>query len=137
MQPALAAMLAAWRLGGFPRLYCRTPQGADLVVPSRSDGRSPRSKKSLERLKEDCERVGVVAPPHARHSMRASFVTWLDEDGARESIARVVTHGRDRSNADARRGYARHGWEALCAEVAKLRVQRVTDDAPTARRGER
>jgi integrase len=135
IHPTLAAILGPWRADGFARLYCRVPQGDDLVVPSRQDGRSPRSKKSLERMKEDLEACGLRVPPATRHAMRATFITLLEEDGANERIVRRVTHGDEGSTRDARRGYARHGWAAVCAEVSKLRLD-LPAGHPTGQQGD-
>lgn len=46
IHPTLARILAEWRLGGFARLFCRIPDAADLVVPSR-----PRRSGSRSRLR--------------------------------------------------------------------------------------
>lgn len=127
IHPLLGRILAEWRLGGFALLFCRIPEPDDLVVPSRQDGRSPRSKKSLERMKEDLASIGVTVPPATRHAMRATLITLLDEDGARESITRRWTHGDGPKDAHA--GYKRPSWEAQCAEMVKLRI-----DAPKARK---
>lgn len=115
--PALGRILARWRTEGFPRLYLRSPQPDDLIVPSRSDGRSPRSKRTLERMREDLERVGLRRVPSPRHAMRATFLTMLEIAGANMAIARRATHAAPK---DVVGGYTRIGWPALCSEVAKL-----------------
>ena len=120
VHPTLAALLDDWRRIGFPMLYGRHAKPDDLIVPSRADGRSFRSKKMLERLREDLQRVGLRQVPAARHAMRATFLSLLEVDGANMAIARRATHAAPQ---DVVGGYVRVRWEDVCREVAKLRIE--------------
>jgi integrase len=128
--PLLAGMLADWRQRGFPMLFGRAPTDDDPIVPSRNDLAGASSFRSgsnaYERLVEDLERAGLRRVPSARHSMRATFLTLLEESGANMAIARAATHRA--APGDAMAGYLRSAsttrWARLCDEVAKLPVRR-------------
>jgi hypothetical protein len=53
--------------------------------------------------------------------MRATFISLLELDGARESLVKRLTHAPP---TDVPGGYLRPRWDDLCAEVAKLRLER-------------
>ncbi len=118
--PTLATVLAAWKLRGFAMWFGRNPKPDDLIVPSRHDGRSPRSKTSLLRLKVDLERLGLRTEGRGRHAMRATFLTLLESDGANMAIARRATHA---APSDVVAGYVRTSWADLCREIGKLRLE--------------
>lgn len=120
VHPTLAQLLEQWRRHGFPLLFGRHPRPDDWIVPSRADVLAHRSKKMLERLKEDLERLGLRTAGRGRHAMRATFITLAQVDGARREILEAVTHA---GRGDVVSGYSRWPWEAICAEVAKLRVE--------------
>jgi integrase len=124
VHPALAALLAEWRLHGFPMLFGRSPRPDDPIVPSRASLSSSvmlfRSKKTHETLVEDLARVGLRRVPHARHAMRATFLSLLEVDGANLAIARRATHS---APGDVVGGYVRVQWADVCREVAKLRIE--------------
>lgn len=117
----LARILDAWRRSGFATMYGRHPEPDDWIVPHRTDVRKHRSERALERLKEDLDRLQLRSTGRARHAMRATFISLAITDGARADVLERVTHSGLRGGAFA--GYVRLPWEAVCAEVAKLRIE--------------
>src|SRR5690606_17698965 len=120
----LAAILAEWKLEGFPMIFGRRPRPDDPIVPSRADrtGRSFRSQAGrYERLALDLERTGIRRVPSLQHAMRATFRSLLALDGANMAIARRATHA---APSDVVGGYIRVQWADLCREVGKLRIER-------------
>ena len=136
VHPVLAAMLAEWKLSGWPTMVGRVPGPDDLVVPlppaaaarRRSRVGEPfRSKDySGKRFREhDLPTLGFR---HRRmHDARATFITLACDDGAdRHVIEKRVTHtSKSRSAFDL---YDRTQWETACREVAKLRITRRSGD---------
>ncbi len=121
VHPTLASVLATWKRTGWPMLFGRHPTPDDRIVPSRAGVDRLRSgPESAKRLKEDLERVGLRSDGRSLHAMRATFITLAQTDGARREILEAVTHAGRR---DVFSGYSRWPWEALCVEVAKLRVE--------------
>lgn len=123
IHPTLAAVLAEWRLRGFPLRFGHAPQPDDFIIPSRRGPRIPRGGKSLPRMKQDLERLGLRSTGRARHAMRATYLTLLEIDGANMSIAARATHRTPVAPSNAVGGYLRAGWTALCAEIAKLKIE--------------
>jgi len=133
VHPVLAAMLAEWKLGGWPAMNGRAPGPDDLIVPLPPDAAASRRSRTGEpyrghdysgkRWREaDLPALGWR---HRRHyDMRATFITLAIDDGADPEVLETrVTHNRkSRSAFD---GYNRGlHWERTCAEVAKLRITR-------------
>jgi len=122
--PALASLLAEWKLDGFAMRFGRRPRPEDPIVPG------PRCEP--ERLTfrggttvyvglgRDLDKLGLRRVPALRHSMRATFLTLLEADGANMAIARRCTHSAPN---DVLSGYVRTGWADVCREVAKLRIE--------------
>lgn len=119
VHPTLARILAAWKEHGFPMLFGHRPRPEDFIVPSRRGPRIARTKTAYKRLKEDLVRLGLRTEGRARHSLRATFLTLAEMDGANMGILSRVTH-RTPATGGALGGYLRPGWEAVCAEMAKL-----------------
>ena len=120
--PALAKLLAEWKLSGFPMLFGRAPQPEDPIVPSRASTRDQmrfRSKKTVEQLHKDLKRIELRDVPSARHALRATFLSLLEIDGANMAIARRATHA---APTDVVGGYIRVRWEDVCREIGKLNV---------------
>ncbi len=115
----LAAILAEWKITGWPMYFGRHPGPDDLIIPNRHDSKSPRAKKQLIRMQEDLERLGLRREGRGRHALRATFLTLLQSDGANMGIATRATH---KLRADVVSGYLRVSWEDLCREIAKLRL---------------
>jgi len=125
VHPSLAAMLAEWKLKGWPEMMGRNPGPDDLIVPlpasRRVDAGTMRTKcHSYKRLKRDLKELGLR---HRRgHDLRRTMISLAISDGARKDLLKLCTHGPPRREGiDA---YITIGWEPLCAEVARLKVSR-------------
>jgi hypothetical protein len=59
------------------------------------------------------------------HDLRRTMVSLTREDGARKDILELCTHN-PRKTGSSIDVYTTFPWEALCGEVAKLRIQRRT-----------
>jgi len=112
----LAKMLAAWKLSGWSAMLGRQPKPDDLLIPSRED-RNRNVNHALKRFHEDLERLDLRK--RRQHDARRSFITLARSDGARKDVLEWVTHGPRGDIVDL---YTTLPWEALCAEVAKLRI---------------
>lgn len=134
VHPTLAAMLAEWKLAGWPAMIGRRPGSDDLIVPlPPADASRRRSRQGIEPFRDknySGKRFREVDLPalglrHRRmHDARATFITLALDDGADPHIIETrVTHTRkSRSAFD---GYNRgRQWELVCGEVAKLRISR-------------
>jgi hypothetical protein len=55
------------------------------------------------------------------HDLRRTMITLARVDGARPDLLKMVTHGPSGNILDI---YTSMPWEILCAEVAKLRIER-------------
>ncbi len=123
VHPALAEIVSTWRTEGWPEVYGRKPKPADRLVPTRN--MTPvAANDAVRSLKCDLSKLElrVDAGEHrdrGGHDLRAWFVTSCQEAGAHRDLLRVVTHG---TKGDVMSGYTRATWAALCAEVAKLKV---------------
>jgi hypothetical protein len=125
VHPALARILAAWKLGGWARYAGRAPRLDDLVLPSAHDfqGRPRELHRhrnvgwSLNRFREDLSVLGI---PRRRHyDSRRTFISLAVGDGATKDLLRWVTH----APGDVFDDYTSPPWPDLCREVAKLRVR--------------
>jgi len=65
--------------------------------------------------------VAVLYAIRRIHDLRRTLISLARSDGAKKDILRLGTHGRD---GDIMEAYTTLDWEALCLEVAKLRVER-------------
>lgn len=127
VHPTLAAMLAEWKLRGWPEMMGRQPTPEDLVVPMPRGPKTPlgkmRSKNdSYKRLCTDLETLGLR---HRRgHDLRRTMISLARTDGARKDLLELCTHnpGKKQSTIDI---YTEFPWEALCGEVAKLKVKQL------------
>jgi hypothetical protein len=116
VHPTLAKILAAWKVGGWAAQFGRAPRSDDLIVPNR-DGEHRNPQRAVRRFHEDLQRLGLRR--RRQHDCRRTFISLARGDGARADILRWVTHGRTGDIVDV---YTTLPWEALCAEVAKLRL---------------
>lgn len=121
VHPTLAAILAAWRLHGWPAMFKRQATPDDWILPARDDVGGQRTIETLHRLHDDMRRLELPRNGRGRHAMRATFITLAQTDGARREILEAVTHG---GRGDVFAGYSRWSWAALCDEVSKLRLSR-------------
>lgn len=124
VHPALAKILAAWKLTGWRALYGRKPTDDDLVVPTRNlTARAPA--EAQHQLVADLELLELRTRAGKKrkrrgHDMRRTFITLARADGARPDILRWCTHGpKPNEMMDV---YASFDWSTLCAEVAKLKL---------------
>ncbi len=120
VHPTLAAMLAEWKLGGWVEMMGRQPCADDLIAPSRR-GNVRSRHRSYDALQDDLRRHGLR--PRRQHDFRRAFITLARVDGARADILEHVTHA---PRGDIVNIYTTLPWLALCAEVAKLNVERKT-----------
>jgi integrase len=117
VHPTLAKVLAAWKLGGWERMFGRAPKPDDLIVPNR-DGQHRHGQRTIRRFHEDLTRLGLRR--RRKHDCRRTFISLARADGARPDILKLVTHGPPRDVMD---DYSTIPFEALCTEVAKLRLE--------------
>jgi hypothetical protein len=62
-------------------------------------------------------------PRHRRgHDLRRTFITLAQVDGARRDLLETITHGPRGNIINV---YTTFPWPALCAEVAKLKIEKV------------
>jgi integrase len=120
---AFAAVLATWRISGWPRVYGRLPTPDDFIVPKQiplQDGSFTHLgyRRTYHNLHDDLARIGLRA--RRLHDTRRTFVTLARADGARPDLLRFVTHGRSGSMQDL---YTTPPWETLCEQVSCLRLQ--------------
>ena len=121
----LAKILAAWKLHGWGETYGRAPTPEDLIVPTRNFT-ARDANESQRQLIADLEMLGLRTQAgekqHRRgHDFRRTFISLARADGAHDGPLRWVTHGPSASSmADL---YSTFPWSALCAEVAKLRIE--------------
>ena len=117
VHPVLAEVLAGWREHGWRVLTGRAPEATDLIVPSRA-GRCRSANHMLKKFHQDLERIGLRK--RRQHDLRRTFISLCRADGGRGDILRFITHGPNKG--DVFDSYTTLPWEALCAEVAKLRI---------------
>jgi integrase len=118
VHPVLASMLAEWKLKGWAEMLGRRPESDDLIVPSR-EGEMRSRHHSRNKLLDDLKRLGMR--PRRGHDLRRTFITLARVDGARSDLLQMVTHNPTKNIVDI---YTSMPWPSLCAEVAKLNVQR-------------
>ena len=123
VHPVLAAMLAQWRLEGWPEMMGRAPGPDDLIVPLPPDAaRRRRARHGEPHRSNDYsgtrwrdKDLPALGWRHRRHyDMRATFITLAIEDGADPDVIETrVTHTRKARNVFD--GYNRGlHWERTC-----------------------
>jgi integrase len=125
VHPTLAKILAAWKLGGWQRMYGRAPTSEDLIVRTRRAGTRYKAADTQVRFVEDLGKLGLRIKASSRnrrgHDLRRTLITLSRADGAIDSLLRWVTHGpRPSEILDV---YSSPPWADLCREIAKLRVR--------------
>jgi integrase len=117
----LAAILADWKLRGWPAMFGRKPEPDDLIVPSRGQGeRLPSNRSSSHMLKkfhQDCARVGIRQ--RRQHDSRRTWLTTVLAAGANETHAKWIAHGPPPTVLGA---YMSMPWATLCAVVVGLKL---------------
>ena len=138
--PTLAAVLAEWKLSGWPRAFGRAPGPEDIVCPVTLEVRkgpqkptgSMRDKNyARKRLVHDFAALGMA---HRRaHDLRRTGISLARGDGASKDILSWATHAPPKSVMDL---YTTIEWEAVCREVLKFNVSRATRRLPGQGAGE-
>ena len=116
VHPTLARLLAEWKLSGWERTHGRRPEADDIIVPTRNLTERP-SPDSQHSLGLDLDTLKLRR--RRGHDLRRTFVTLAQVDGARRDLLETITHG---PRGDIINVYSSFPWPALCAEVAKLKV---------------
>jgi integrase len=134
VHPALASLLAEWKLSGWAAMMGRAPTDDDLIIPLPPATVAKRTKRTGEPHRgydysskrwREVDLVMLGWRERSLYDMRATFITLAcDEDGANRDIIKTrVTHAKP--TRDAFDGYARGTrWAETCAEVSKLSVGR-------------
>jgi integrase len=129
----LAAVLAEWKMHGWPAMMGRVPTADDLLVPLPPEHAERRRKErasegmrsktyAFKRLRDD---LLMLKLRHRRgHDLRRTMISLARTDGARKDILELCTHTPRKGGAIDL--YTTFPWEALCEEVAKLKVRRQT-----------
>jgi hypothetical protein len=119
-------MLAEWQDRRFAELVGRPPTADDRIVPRDSTGAQHTKSTAGKRAVKELEALGIRKPLQPVHALRATFISLAQEHGAVPDFIRKITHtGKTGRAFDL---YSKISWEALCMEVAKLRIDR--RDAP-------
>lgn len=129
IHPTLAAILAEWKLGGWPAMFGRPPEPGDLIVPrpprksARAPGGMHTKKTGALLMHRILAALKIPVPAKLTHALRSTFISIALEDGADPYLLEMVTHTtkRGRSAFDV---YARIGWPKLCEQVERLRLER-------------
>lgn len=127
IHPALAAVLAEWKLGGWARTFGRPPVESDLVAPTPKDGKRPgrrRAEGSMrdknwarKRLVRDLATLGLR---HRRaHDLRRTGISLAQDGGADSRVLRWGTHAPPGETIDA---YTTLEWGTLCRAVGCVRL---------------
>src|SRR5216684_1832273 len=117
VHPTLAKLIAGWKLSGWQRLIGRRPGPDDVLLP-KADEQNRDAHFVLYWFRQDCELLGLRR--RRQYDSRRTFISLAQADGARKDILRWITHGPE---GDIVSLYTTLPWDALCAEVAKLRVE--------------
>jgi integrase len=139
VHPVLAAILAQWRLSGFPEVYGRPPRPDDLIVPAppvpirgkrghferptgivvpHSRMRHINVRVANRLFQEDCRKIGV--PVRRQYDARRTLTSMLRAIPAVNDLHRKwVTHGPSRNVQD---DYTTLPWPVLCEVLLALKV---------------
>ncbi len=127
IHPALGALLAEWRLGGWARALGRIPGPDDLVVPVTPEPKRKGRRREVgafrdknytwKRAQRDFACLGFR--PRRVHDLRRTGISLAREDGADKDVLRRGTHAPPREVMEL---YTSVEWERLCVEVAKLKI---------------
>lgn len=139
VHPTLAAMLDAWKETGWAAMMGRPPAPDDLVVPRPPEhtdrrreghkGDTMRDKNySGKRLREE-DLPGLGFRQRRGHDLRRTMISLARTDGARKDLLELCTHN-PKKNGSTIDIYTEFPWEALCAEVAKLKLVRREPETP-------
>jgi integrase len=121
VHPALAKILASWKLGGFELHFARRATPDEFIVPNRAKTRHGKpidGRRAWHNLQYDLRTLGLR--PRRVHDTRRTFISLATGDGADKYLLQWITHGP--SAKDAFDAYATPPWEALCKQVAALQL---------------
>src|SRR5216684_2977300 len=117
VHPTLAKVLAGWKLSGWQKLMGRAPNSDDLLICAPTENHL-KDNLVYDNFQRDLRALGLR--PRRVHDTRRTFVSLSLADGARKDVLRWITHGPE---GDIVSLYTTLPWDALCAEVAKLRIE--------------
>jgi hypothetical protein len=125
VHPTLHVILAEGKMSGWPEMMGRMPTPDDLIVPTPQCVKIPRGRmrdksNSWKWLCKDLDALGLR---HRRgHDLRRTMISLATNDGARRDLLALCTHTPTRRAAIDL--YMNMPWDACCAEVAKLKLNR-------------
>jgi integrase len=135
VHPALARLLAEWRLGGWARTFGRPPTDDDLVLPvpptpTRRGRRRPagalRTKDwARKRLVVDLAALGLRL--RRGHDLRRTGISLAQDGGADSRVLRWGTHAPPGETID---GYTTLAWTTLCRAVSCLMLPVLPEAVP-------
>ena len=122
--PALAKLLAEWKLSGWPREFERMPGPNDLIVPHvRPTNRGPRvvfggMRSDHDTYKRMLKDLATLGWRHRRvYDLRRTGITLYREAEADKAILKRGTHGQ---STEVMEQYTSFSWATLCNEILKL-----------------
>lgn len=118
VHPTLAALLGEWLLSGWEAHVGRKHSPDELLMPN-PKGNHLRVDDAYDFMLEDQKLLGLRK--RRLYDTRRTFISLALDDGADEKKLEWVTHGP--KHGDVMALYTTRGWSALCAEVAKLRIE--------------
>jgi hypothetical protein len=121
VHPDAAALIARWRLSGFPKFFGRPPRDDDPIVPNPSTMQARKPNAVYKALIEDEKRVGIEHKKgRATHGFRKAWISMAHDKNANREAVRVLTHtGRSRDVLDR---YALWSWDKLCETVQLVQL---------------
>lgn len=118
VHPALAAILKAWKGGGWERFMGREPRPEDLIVPS-ATGKPRNNAYTWRCFRDDLRTLGFA---HQRHyETRSTFINLAEAGGALPEDVHRLTHA---SLGEAKDLYRRipQQWPRLCRAVRAIQI---------------
>ncbi len=124
VHPALAMLLAEWRMSGWVKLMGRAAGPDDLIVPlpaTRYGKLGAMRNKNTWGHETRAVLVALELRRRRGYDLRRTFISLARSDGARRDLLKVVTHGADNVR-DMMDLYSTFEWKVVCDEVSKLRI---------------
>ncbi|MDQ3223666.1 MAG: site-specific integrase, partial [Gemmatimonadota bacterium] len=115
VHPLLALLLGEWEREGWPADNGHAPGPEDLLLPYNGTHRT--HSVMWKGLQRDLVTLGLRA--RRVHDFRRTTISLAMANGARRDIMQTLTHPSRKQAFDL---YLTVPWEALCSEIAKLRV---------------
>jgi integrase len=116
VHPALAKVLADWKLMGWAATYSRAPKQNELIIPS-TEGGYRCVNYAWKSFVRDLDALGLRKRRH--HDSRRTFISLALDGGASKEVLQHITHPSPRDAFDL---YTTPSWEARCAAVQCLKV---------------